>query len=201
MIPTPDTTYIKDGGALLTSRYVGQKVTAGMVKALMLAVQDLENAYQSLINGVQLSNHPMAGGPWRILDQIGAIVGVARNGLSDTDYLVAIRIKIRINRSHGLAEDIIQIMGLVVTGAAYSEAYPASFEVDIYGTTASIVRALLRYLHEARSAATEGFLNYSITTPVFILDDQVLPLSNAGLLDDSVAHGFSQYTLSSMQVL
>jgi len=144
--------------------------------------------------------NPLAAGPWDVLDKLGAIVGVTRNGLSDADYLAVIRIKIRINRSHGWAEDIIQIASLIVSGAIYREEYPASFELDIYGTTTSIVTALLTYLGEARSAGTEGFLNYSLTTPVLILDSSTGHLAVSTALDDSVGHGFPN-VLSSLQVL
>jgi hypothetical protein len=161
-IPDKDTAHVVEGVNLLTSRYKALTVTPGIIRALCERFQEIENDYWSFIGGVQLANHPMGGGPWDVLDKIGAIVGIARNGLDDTHYLAAIKIKIRVNRSHGLAEDIIQIAALLVSGATYVEYYPASFEVDIYNITADVAFALIRYLGAARSAGTQGLLRYTL---------------------------------------
>ncbi len=146
----------------------------------------------------------MAGGPWDIYDKLAALVGVpgGRLGRSDADLVQAIKIQIRINISHGLAEDIIQIVALVQpTGATYSESYPASFEVDLVLTKTAVVNALLRYLDKARSAGTRGFLNYALgPTAALILDSTTGHPASVGLLDDSVSDGF-HYNLSSYQVI
>jgi hypothetical protein len=176
VIPVVDNAHVAEGQALLISKYQASPNIANILKSLMLKIQDVENAYWSIISGVQLSNHPRAGGPWGVLDKIGAIVSIPRNALSDAAYLVAIRIKIRINRSHGLAEDIIQIAALVAAGAKYYEWESAAFEVDIFNTTAAIVLALQLYLGEARSAGTAGTLRYSVdANPLVIWSDSVNP--------------------------
>lgn len=194
-LPDVDNAHVTEGQALITSRYASQKVVPGIVKALMLAVQDIENAYWTLINGVQLVNHPQAGGPWDVLDKIGAIVGVSRNALSDADYLPQIKIKIRVNRSHGLAEDIVQIANLIATGSKYYEWYPGAFEVDLFNTTTSIINAMIAWLGEAKSAGTGGNLRYSLTAPTLNItwDSTVAaggPLAAARGFKDSVGGGF-----------
>ncbi len=132
MIPVVDNAHVTEGVGLLTSRYKNLPNTSGLVKALMLRMQEAEGQLWSLINGVQLSNHPMAGGPWSILDQLGALVGAARNGMNDVDYLAAIKLEIRANRSNGLAEDIIQIMHLATGNSQlYLDAPPAGFIVAV----------------------------------------------------------------------
>ena len=162
-IPAVDNAHVTEGAALTTSRYASAKAVQGIIKSLMLRFQQVENDYWTFINGVQIANHPMAGGPWSILDQIGGIVGLPRNGLADADYVPALKIQIRINRSNGLAEDIIQITGLVVSGAIYNEWWPAAFEVGVFNTTGSIALALATYLGEARSAGTAGTVRYTLT--------------------------------------
>jgi hypothetical protein len=147
-------------------------VTKGMVTAFSTVIQTLENKAWSVINAVQLANHPMLGGPWDVLDRIGALVGAApRAGRSDADYLAIIRLTIRVNRSNGKAEDIIQVTALIIAFAKYLEYYPAAFEVDTFGsaTTASIVQALLTYLPKTRSAGVAGFLRYGIGAGPFII--------------------------------
>lgn len=169
-VPTQDTNHVAEGQALLTSHYKNAAVVDGILKALLLRLQAKENDLYALLDDIQLSNHPLAGGPWQILDQLGAIVGVKRLGRSDADYLAAIKVKIRINRSHGLAEDIIQITALVIAGAIYREWYPAAFEVEGDDISASVANALITYLGEARSTGTAGYLRFSTwTSPTGVL--------------------------------
>ncbi len=203
-VPTQSTTHVTDALALLISRYSKAKVVTGIVKALSAETQALEDAAWAVINALLLTNQPLAGGPWDILDKLAALVGVpgGRLGRSDADLLQAVKIQIAINHSHGLAEDIIHITSLVASGATYSEAYPASFEVDINGTTASVAAALLQYLDKARSAGVSGYLNFSLSpaASTLILDSTTGHPAAFGLLDDSVGHGFP-YTMSSYQVI
>jgi hypothetical protein len=166
--PVQDSAHVTEATGRLTSRYAQAAVTSGIVTANAQAVQDLENAVWQIMNAVVLANHPLAGGPWQILDYIGAIVGVTRDGRTDTDFLQAIKIQIRVNRSHGLAEDIIQIAALVASGAIYQEFYPAAFDVTILNTTIAVVNALLLYLGTARSAGTYGTLRYSTSSGPWI---------------------------------
>ncbi len=202
-VPAVSTTHVADTLALLISRYSKAKVVTGIVKALSAETQALEDAAWAVINALLLTNQPLASGPWDVLDKLAALVGVpgGRLGRSDADLLQAVKIQIRINHSHGLAEDIIQIAALVTTGAIYREYYPASFEVDLFPTTLSVVNALARYLGKARSAATAGYLVYSLTLPILILDSSAVPLAAATALDSSVTPGSFPNLMTSMRAL
>jgi hypothetical protein len=160
-VPTQDFNHVVEGQGLLTEHFKRAPVVLGILRALLLRLQDKENDLYLLLNAVQLANHPLPGGPWQILDQLGAIVGIKRDGRNDADYLAAIKIKIRINRSHGLAEDIIDITALVVAAFTYREWYPAAFEVEALDIAAPVALALTTYLGEAKSAGVAGFLRYS----------------------------------------
>ncbi len=197
-IPAVDNAHVTEGAALTTSRYASAPVVQGIIKSLMLRFQQIENDYWTFINGVQLANHPQAGGPWSILDQIGAIVGQPRNGRTDADYVPAIKLQIRVNRSNGFAEDIIQIAGLIVTGAIYTEWYPASFEVGAFGITMSVARALLSNLGQARSASTAGTLRYSLTGDTVIVFGDSLGAPGTGFGD---SFGTKPYSWASMGAL
>lgn len=176
-VPTVDNNTVAEGAALLTSHYadpVATPVVTGVVNALMLALQESENATWSIINGVQLANLPMAGGPWNVEDQLGALVGApGRNGMDDADYLAVIKIQIRVNISRGLAEDINAIAALVLpAGFKYVE-WPgsiAAFELDASGviSTVSAIQALQRFLSEARSAGTGGAVRYATSATQLI---------------------------------
>lgn len=187
-VPTPSTTHVPDTLALIISRYRTEVSVTGMQAALSAEVQKLEDAAWAVLNALQLTNQPLGGGPWDILDQLAWLVGVPggvpvynaddsynkaastspRLGRSDADLLQAIKIQLRINRSNGLAEDIIGIVALVVTGAVYLEWYPAAWEVDIFNTTSSVVAALVQYLGKARAAGTSGNIRYSTFAGPFV---------------------------------
>lgn len=159
--PTKVTTYVIDGVNLLTSRYRNLKIVPGVVTALMLALQELENAAWSVIEGILLTTPPVGDA----VDRLAALVGITRDGRTDTQLLAAIQIQIRINRSHGLAEDIIGIAALVVANAVYRE-WPtmvAAWEIDLLVTppTTAVVQALTQYLGKARSAGTAGNIRYA----------------------------------------
>ncbi len=170
MLPVQDTAHVAEAAALLTSRYAKLPVTSGLVKALVTPVQALENKVFAVLNAVQLSSHPLAGGPWDVLDRLGALVGAPpRGGRSDADYLAVIKLQIRVNRSNGLAEDIVQVVALIVAGAGYFEWPPAAAEVVALGTTASVVAALQAYLPQTRSAGTALNIRYSTSTGPYII--------------------------------
>jgi hypothetical protein len=164
-VPVVDNAHVAEGVGLLTSRYVSAPVVSGLATALMTRFQEAEAQLWSLIQGVQLVNHPMAGGPWSILDQLGALVGVARNGMPDVAYLSAIQLEIRANRSQGLSEDIIQVLTLYTgTSQFYLDVPPASFIVELFDVTGNIP-FLASLLTRVRSAATYGELTYTTWSP------------------------------------
>jgi hypothetical protein len=204
-VPTQSTTHVADTVDLLISRYKKAKVVSGMVTSLSQEVQELEDAAWQVINAMVIGAAPMGGGPWDIYDKIAAIVGVpgGRLGRNDTDLLAAIKIQIRVNRSNGLAEDIIQITALLVaTGATYYDAFPASFIEQVLGTTQPIADALTRYLGEARAVATGGSLVYTLVGELpLILESSRVALPTATFLDSSRTPGSFPYVLSHLRAL
>ncbi len=165
-VPTQDNAHVTEGVALLTSHYLNKPVVTGMVRALMARFQVYETAIYQLLTGVVLDNHPLAGGPWGILDKIGSIVLVPRDGMADADYVAAIRLRIRVLRSHGLSEDIIQIAALLTPNGTYWDWFPAAFELRAMPITQVIHDALLANLGEAKSAGTAGYLrSTAVITP------------------------------------
>lgn len=176
-VPANDPNHVAEGLGYLTSRYTSQAAVTGIVKSLMSRFQLYETAFQNFLFDIVLSNHPLAGGPWDILDKIGSIFKVPRLGRADVDYLAAIKLRMRVLRSHGLAEDIIQIAALIIhfitvggipnqPGFLYTDYPPAAFEVyDIPPSTTNERDALLQNLGEAKSAGTYGLLRYATTAP------------------------------------
>jgi hypothetical protein len=162
VIPAVDNSHVTEGVALLTSRYKGQPVITGLVTALMARLQVIEASYWALINATTLANHPMAGGPWSILDQLGYLVGVLRNGLDDTDFLALIKLQAKVNRSRGTPEDVLSL-GVLMAGVqppVYLEMPTAAFYLACLNISGNypVFDPLLR---QARAAAVYGLLIYT----------------------------------------
>lgn len=167
MIPLHDKAHVSEALGLLTSMFADKANITGLLAAFVKPVQDVEDAIFAYLDGI-----PLEEGAGDLLNKYGRIVGLPRDGLSDADYLQQIKIKIRVNRSRGLAEDIIQISALLSPGCTYYEAYPAAFEVTVFDTTSAIASALLKYLAKARAAGVHGVLAFSTwSAPTLAWDD------------------------------
>jgi hypothetical protein len=204
--PTQDANIVAEGKALLTSAWLPQPNVSGFLAQLLAEVQTLENAIFDFLFKIVLANHPLAGGPWQILDQIGAIVGVPRNGLSDASYLPLIYLKVRVDRSQGLDEDIIQISQLIAPagqGDFYTNFPPAAWGLYAFGVTTAEAQALQIYLAQARSAGTRGTV-YTVTwsspTGVFIPASNTGTVSNATGFMDTVSGAFPNALINGVLV-
>lgn len=88
--------------------------------------QEIENAAWDVILKRMIDNAQNAQ-----LDTIGKLVGQIRNGQDDATYRVYITARIRINRSHGHPDDVIQVLQLIESTAfQYTEYSPASAVVS-----------------------------------------------------------------------
>ena len=106
------------------------------------------------------------------LDVIGTIVGEPRSGRNDTDYLVAIRIRILINASGGEIETLNELVDTFFGGTIsfeLRELFPAAFEVAIIDpindANAAGIPRLARLLSEARGGGIGAHVHYAPTGP------------------------------------
>lgn len=131
MKPWPITTietHEADAVARFTSQYLDAVKLQGLAGIWARRIQALEDAVESVLKERWV---PEAAGVQ--LDELGAIVGEARLGRTDTAYRGAIEIRISINQSGGEPERIIDYLRRI-TGATfvnYGEIYPASIEIFI----------------------------------------------------------------------
>ncbi|KKK91869.1 hypothetical protein LCGC14_2708620 [marine sediment metagenome] len=98
------------------------------------------------------------------LDGIGVIVGRARGGLTDDLYRVRLQAQILLNKSSGTLDEILTIVALLEAAPIVdvSEQFPAGFVIeiiDIQGDPAQLAAIIA----EARSAAVNGHLHYSLS--------------------------------------
>jgi hypothetical protein len=195
MTPTQITTFAANAKGLLISQYVTDAVLSGLIAVVATEIQTLENAAYSLLNSMPLAAQPLGGGNWDILDKLGSIVGLNRNGLNDSDYLAQIKIQIRVNRSAGLTTDIQQITALLVAGAIYNEWPPAAFEEYLGNASSSAVTALLAFLGRAKGAGISAYVRYAQGTNLLIPKDSVSGLLGTGL-EDFISKAFPNAPVS-----
>lgn len=95
------------------------------------------------------------------LDVLGRIVGEPRQGASDADYRLRVRARIRVNRSDGTIEDVIDVVRLLIgsvllpsTVIKLTEYYPAAFVLRITGLTITPTQAQIynSFINQARGA-------------------------------------------------
>jgi hypothetical protein len=142
--------------ALLTDMFRGKPVIEGLLDSFTGQVQELEVAVFDVILLRLLPNAALAQ-----LDTLGALVGEPREGRSDTDYREAIKLRIRVNRAQGKAEDVIHTASISTDhNFQYDEWFPAGWEVTSFNIPSP--NSLARLLGEAKAAGTRGTLVSSI---------------------------------------
>jgi len=157
-VPSPAkiTNYVDRDKDRLTSKYQKPKLRA-LVGALSTRKQEAENAFWLLLSRMNLET---ATGD--LLTKIGKMVGEARLGRNDDDLRVAVRLRIRVNRSNGRAVDLIAIARLAAVNGTtphYAESYPAGWSIEIANLPGP--NAVAKLLGEAKAAGTSGHLVYT----------------------------------------
>lgn len=99
--------------------------------------QNLENAIYALDEGRKYYTGVTFPAVGAQLDGIGALVGIARNGLSDAEYLVFITATIAENFSQATIPDVINVASLLFQVSTFIalELYPAEFALEIPNTS------------------------------------------------------------------
>ena len=154
--------HVQTGLALLTEQFKGQPNIAAILTAILNRVQEVEDELWVDLWGWVLefvdpddpTNVFNASG--NQLDDLGAIVGEARNGRIDSDYIPAIKLRIRINRSKGRAEDMVQVANLISNLATYVEYFPLAWEISLYDV--GNAGELIRLFAQAKAASSYGVL-------------------------------------------
>jgi hypothetical protein len=160
---TKITTHATDAIARLIEQYRDKAGMRALVNAFASRAQALENSVWDLFTLRDIDSATLDA-----LDQLGAIVGQARQSAVDADYRPYVRTRIRINRSSGGAEDLIEVLRLVVpvgTTVHLTDLYPASFRIDLGGDVITPAQAVAfaKFIREARAAGVGGVLIWNET--------------------------------------
>lgn len=93
------------------------------------------------------------------LENLGALVGEAREGRNDATLRAAIRLRIRTNRSQGRVSDLFEIVNLLVPDNwSFLEVPYGYFAVLLYGASSATVQALALALSRSKPLGHQGEL-------------------------------------------
>ena len=167
-MPIPDriTNHVEAATAKFISQFRSPKpVLHGMLQSYVEQLQELEDAIWDVINYRLLDPAPgeSHGAEGVQLDVLGKIVGCARQGLSDSAYRDAIRLRIRVNRSRGSSADLLEILRLAMPSPkvfTYEELYHLASYIYVEDISVDLAITLLNSLNAARAAGYRAILEY-----------------------------------------
>lgn len=154
------------GPPRLLEQFKNKAVLTALLNSYLARVQELEDATWEVIFARNLKD-----GQGVVLDWIGTIVGRDRQGLGDDDYRIALRAQIRINRTQGKPEDVIDVASLSLpdqTNFTYTEQYPCGIYLEVLDQVVFSVSVLFRLLVKAKAGGVRLFLIYSIDPPATV---------------------------------
>jgi hypothetical protein len=155
--------HVVRGLARFIDQFRDNKDVRGLAQSYLNRIQELENAIWEVINYRQLIN---AEGIQ--LDINGKIVGRGRNDLDDPDFLLAVRAQIRINRSSGTPEDLIDVTRLSIPDGftfSYEEYYPCTVWITINDAVNFNIDVTHANLLRTKLGGVKLFLQFSLVPP------------------------------------
>jgi hypothetical protein len=189
----PQLAHIDDYADEAEVRPISQYQDKPRLRALILSYvnrcQELENAAWDVILKRMIDNAENAQ-----LDTIGKIVGQQRRtGQSDAVYRIYITARIRINRSQGHADDVIDVLQLVEAGAlTWTEYYPAGALIEYAAPTATDPTILAELARLAVAAGVRLDITAGLEVDGFLLGDDDAATTvdvTHGLADDGETVG------------
>jgi hypothetical protein len=177
----------------LTSVFKNQPNIRNILSSLLVGFPEIENVFWQIINE-RIFNYLVpavaAGTPTgEQIDIIGGLVGELRQGRVDASYLPAVIVRIRVNKSKGRAEDVLQVANLLFPGATYNEAPIDSFLVEMYDVVSVSIPTISNLLGKTKAIGTYGALQYSTwpTATNLLLDYTAANPTGALVLDYTAA--------------
>lgn len=113
MLVTQITNHVQAGLARLLQQYQGLPLLTGFLTAFLQQMQDLENGLFPLDAGRQLFNGTSYPAVGLQLDNLGTLVGISRNGLSDAEYLLFILGTIAENNSDSTINSFLNVVNFI----------------------------------------------------------------------------------------
>jgi len=145
-----NSTHAQDGVLKFAAPFWGKPRWAALFVAIARQVQDVEDAICASITQRLLANATGAQ-----LAVLGRLVGQLDPGLGEEVFRTLIRVRIRINRSDGARNDVLevlQLLGIPLAQRTVTPSYPAKIRVDLTGTLPLPIGLLTQLLNDTCSA-------------------------------------------------
>jgi hypothetical protein len=150
---------VNRGVALFTEMYKDKEDLVALCTSFLNRLQEVEDAAWEVILGYLVDD---AIGVQ--LDTLGVIVGQPRLSEDDDTYRISVKARIRINTSQGQAEDLLELMRLMLPNVSYTyhEVYPAQVVIELDSDTSTVDNNLIAsLLFECRAGGVGFRLWYS----------------------------------------
>lgn len=145
----------------LAEQFKGKPRIAALISSLTDRTQEFENVALDLYLQRWVTSATGVS-----LDNLGAIVGEARNGHADDEYRLWILARIQVNRSNGKGDEILTLLALLLQsdeGFRVDPRYPAAFEVSIDELPTDLTAdEIFQILSAARGAGVGMVMIYSL---------------------------------------
>lgn len=144
-----NTAHVEEAISHLTEYFKHGPRNQALVTAINEQVQEMEDTLWAMSQAFLLDT---AVGDQ--LDLLGSLVGEGRQDRTDAAYRAAIRVRILVNKSEGLPEQLLEILEGINSGATHvlNELYPASLHVESSDISPLSIQQTYRLLQAAKPA-------------------------------------------------
>lgn len=175
--------HVDQAQAKLLEQFQDKPLLLALLASYIRRIQRLENAVWEVIEIRGIDASEGVG-----LDAIGVIVGRPRLGLEDIEYRISLKAQIRINRSSGTPEDMIDVTTLSLPDGfdfTYQEFYPATIWIDIIDVITVNPLVIFDNLTRAKPGGVRLIFSYSTDEDAFTFsDDNPTASTTQGFADD-----------------
>lgn len=177
-------THATDALARVGEQYHNSTRLRGIISAAADQVQDIDDALWALATERFLYSDAEIGGATvnyvaegEQLDVLGRILGITRQNMTDAQYLLMLKGRVRLLMSSGTVEELIAIFAAARPDATVTVTTlpPATFTLtltdDVIET--ALANTLVKFVHDGRAAGVYGILEWQETadTGCLILSD------------------------------
>lgn len=165
---TQRTDHVELGLSRLIEQYKEQPNITKLLEIILVQIQELEDAAWSVLVDRLLEN---ATG--KSLVTLGRIVGQPYRGNSDEEYKLFIKARIRVNRSNGHADDVIEVLRLLTPDTPFQYADIGMGDAIVtYSGIPFVDPGILKELaEEAAANATRIYIQVPTDTDTFSVRD------------------------------
>ena len=177
----------------LLSQYRDKPNLEGMIASYVQQIQELETVFMDILAIiVDFDNQEGAQ-----LDLIGKIVGQAREGKSDPEYLKWIKLRVFINRSSGLPDELAYLLSQILPQVfSLSDDPPAGLVItSLEAVTDTEAAFALDTVNEIRPGGVRYTLVYSAND-----DSSTFRFSTSDTIESGSSQGFQGRIASQLEV-